>query len=465
MEIKYLHSIITAIVFLSVFLLPTACDRNAHEGELSLPEGKGGVVVDLQTEGGTDLPTDNIHLFFFGTDDRLAEHRYYDDPEKMALDVIHLPAGSYTVVSVLNTGADFMPPSIRATRADLPSVTLSDFADWLKTVADSYPDMLTGLARVQTETGDIERIVITLKAGTEGVRLPVLRLLLTLSGGEMPEYKPQAKSRASETAYTLRCVAELYIKGTDKLALHRAVNPVQQTDGAYLIELSATAGEYDLCLWTDYADSNNSIADTYYHTESLKAVKINAEPYTANTDAKDAAYHTQTGINLAETGAEIKAALQRPLAKYRLVATDVEAYRKLVTQNQAKYPPLDELTVAVRYEGYFPCGFNVASEKPNDATAGTGIFYSQSLPATGSDDDEVQVAADWVLVNGTESFVSATVRTTDRSGRVISETSGVRIDYRRGFLTTVRGNFLTVGHTGGGIEIDTEWEGTYEVIF
>lgn len=463
MEMKYLHSIITAIVFLAVFLLPTSCDRNAHEGELSLPEGKGGVVVGLQTEGGTDLPTDNIHLFFFGTDDRLAEHRYYDRPEKMALDVIHLPAGSYTVVAVLNTGADFMPPSIRATRADLPSVTLSDFADWLKTVEGSYPHMLTGIARMQTETGDIERIVITLKAGTEGVRLPVLRLLLTLPTKEMPEYKPQAKSRAAGTAYTLRCVAELYIKDTDKLALHRAVSPVQQTDGTYLIELSASTGEYDLCLWTDYADSDNSIADTYYHTENLKAVTINTAPYTANTDAKDAAYYTQTRINLAETGTEIKAELQRPLAKYRLVATDVEEYRKLREKDAAKFPPPEELTVMISYNGYFPSGFNAMSGKPNSAVG--GIAYSSALPPVPQDKKEVQIGCDWGFVNGTESLVNVAIQILNKKGEVISRIENTTIVYRRNHCTTLKGDFLTAGQSGGNIHISTEWEGSYDVEF
>ena len=42
---------------------------------------------------------------------------------------------------------------------------------------------------------------------------------------------------------------------------------------------------------------------------------------------------------------------------------------------------------------------------------------------------------------------------------------GVQIDYRRNQLTTIKGKFLTSGVNNGGIRIDTEWDGEYEVWF
>lgn len=463
MEMKYLHSIITAVALFAVFLLPTACDRNAHEGEFPLPEGEGGVVVGLQTEGGAELPTDNIHLFFFDADDRLAEHKYYDGPEEMVLDVIHLAAGSYTVVAVVNTGADFMPPS---TRADLPSIMLSDFVEWLNTVVSDYPDLLTGIVHVETETGDIERIVITLKVGTEGVRLPVLRLRLTLPGEDMPEYKPQAKSRAAGTGYNLRCVAELYLKGTDKRVFHRPLPAAKQEDGTYLVELPAKAGNYDLHLWTDYARTDALLEDTYYHTTDLKAVTLATDPgYTANTDAKDAAYFTQADISLAETGTEREVKLQRPLAKYRLVATDVEAYRKLTEMDAEKYPPLEELTVTIAYENFFPSSFNVATGEPNNSKQDVS-YICRPAKAEGFDPAEaLQLGSDWVMTEEKGSFVTATVRITDKMGNTLAAVGKVEIPYQRGYFTTISGEFLTAGKSGGGIHIDTEWGGEHEVEF
>ena len=258
-------------------------------------------------------------------------------------------------------------------------------------------------------------------------------------------------------------MAELCKAGTDIVVLHKAVTPVPQADGTYLVELELAEGSYDLRLWTDYARADNPLADTFYHTESLKAVTIVTKPYTANTDAKDAAYYNKSDITLSEEGATMNVQLQRPLAKYRLIAKDVENYRKLMEAKPDIYPPLKNLTVKVQYEGYFPSGFNVSTGKPNDAVG--GISYSQVSLHYNDVDNEVLLGGDWVLVNGTESLVNVTVTVTDNLGNTLCRASGVQINYRNSHLTTVYGNFLTGDINKGGIDINTEWSGIYNVWF
>lgn len=80
-------------------------------------------------------------------------------------------------------------------------------------------------------------------------------------------------------------------------------------------------------------------------------------------------------------------------------------------------------------------------------------------------DNEVLVGSDWVLVNGTESLVNVTVTVTDNQGNTLCRASGVQINYRNSHLTTVYGNFLTAGINKGGIDINTEWSGIYNVWF
>ena len=155
--------------------------------------------------------------------------------------------------------------------------------------------------------------------------------------------------------------------------------------------------------------------------------------------------------------------LQRPLAKYRLIAKDVENYRKLMEANPDIYPPLKNLTVKVQYEGYFPSGFNVSTGRPNDAVG--GISYSQVSLHYNDVDNEVLLGDDWVLVNGTESLVNVTVNVTDNLGNTLCRASGVQINYRNSHLTTVYGNFLTAGISQGGVDINTEWNGIYNVWF
>lgn len=123
-------------------LLLTACDKNAHEGEV-LPSADGGILnVGLQVED-TDIPVKVVHLFLFGADDKLKEHQYFENPTDVALQGSNLPAGHYTVIAVMNVPADFMPTNGAAdaargtvTRAgsvyaDLPDISLADFMQGL----------------------------------------------------------------------------------------------------------------------------------------------------------------------------------------------------------------------------------------------------------------------------------------------------------------------------------------------
>lgn len=461
MRLKYVHTTLLHLLLAIVWL--ASCDRNVHEDEFSLPEGTGGLIIGLQTDG--DLPAHDVHFFVFNVAGKLAHHEYFDDPRTAALHVASLPPSSYTAVAVLNVGADFMPPSSRA-ETNLPVITLPEFVEWLKTISPQYPDLLTGIGSVEVEHGEVARITLTLKHGTENITLPTLRLRFTLPEPRLPDYIPaKTKSRAAGTEYIIRCVVELCQAGTEQVILHKPVTPVLQADGkTYLAELSAISNDYDLHLWTDYARTDAPQSDTYYDTENLNAVKITTEPYyTANTDAKDAAYYSQAGITLPPEGTDINIPLQRPLAKYRIIATDVEAYRKLRENDAEKFPTTEELTVKILYNGYFPSGFNVLSGKPNNAVG--SIAYSSALPSVAQDEKEVQIGSDWVFVNGTESSVNVAIQILNKKGEVISRVENVSVAYRRNHNTTIKGSFLTAGQSGGNIHINTEWTGSYDVEF
>ena len=179
------------------------------------------------------------------------------------------------------------------------------------------------------------------------------------------------------------------------------------------------------------------------------------------TDKKDAYYATSSlSIPSSPTGGVEGASvsLVRPFAKYRLIATDVEAYYNLIEKGEA-LPDIEDLQVSVTYEGFFPTGFNVATGKPNDAL-NTGIHYSSVPTVAEGYDAKVnrQVGADFVLTNGEESFVNVTIQMVDtNTGDIVATVQHVKIPYKRGHLTTVTGHFLTAGKTPGGVQIDTEW--------
>ena len=378
-------------------------------------------------------------------------HKSYDDPRGLASEYFPLRAGSYTVIVVANAGGAVLPED----------TTVPDLVEWLKAHAADFPYMLTASEQVEVASGDIERLHhierlhLVLTDGTSGIHLSTVRLALTVPGLDLPAYATRANGSDSKP---LRCVAEVYQAGTSNRVHRRIQECALQEDGTFLAELSLMPGDYDLRLWADWDGG-------YYNADDLGKVTVLTDNYVANgeTDKKDA-YYAATSISVASQssptggveGASVS--LVRPFAKYRLIATDVEAYYNLIDKGEA-LPDIEDLQVRVTYEGFFPTGFNVATGKPNDAL-NTGIHYTSVPTVAEGYDAKVnrQVGADFVLTNGEESFVNVTIQMIDtNTGDIIATVQHVKIPYKRGHLTTVTGHFLTAGKTPGGVQIDTEW--------
>ncbi|MEG2613210.1 MAG: hypothetical protein RR971_06955, partial [Alistipes sp.] len=210
---------------------------------------------------------------------------------------------------------------------------------------------------------------------------------------------------------------------------------------------------------------SGSQEDKWYETTSLQAIKLlhTDKTYTAGSDSREVFYSTGriTAAGDAMTAAFVT---ERPQAKYTIITNDLARYKELMAANPDKYVPLSDLSVSILYEGFLPCGFNVLTQKPNDSD--TGFKTNPNLlPAVGATDTEVAIGSDYVFVNGTTSSVTVTVVVTDKTGKIVSRVSGVTVDYQRNMLTTVRGDFLTAGVVNPGINIDTDWDGVYDVEF
>ena len=453
-----------------MLLLPTSCDKDIHENEYPLADGQGALIIGLESQAEvTDLT-----LYLFGSDDTAVLCETYDNPRELASGHIPVPAGSYTIVVVANGD----PADTKA--EPLPEeTTIPDLVEWLKAHAADFPNMLIASEQVEVASGDIERLHLVLTEGTSGIHLSTVRLALTVPGLDLPAY---TATRAGSEGKLLRCVAEVYQAGTSNRVHRRVQDCSLQSDGTYLAELFLMPGDYDLRLWADWDGG-------YYNADDLNKVLVLTDSYVANgeTDKKDAYYATapitihspsltlprregtQTGKSLPSGevggassspsgGVEGAISLERPFAKYRLIATDVEAYYNLIDKGEA-LPDIEDLQVRVTYEGFFPMGFNVATGKPNDAL-NTGIHYTSVPTVAEGYDAKVnrQVGADFVLTNGEESFVNVTIQMVDtNTGDIVTTVQHVKISYKRGHPTTVTGHFLTAGKTPGGVQIDTEW--------
>lgn len=240
----------------------------------------------------------------------------------------------------------------------------------------------------------------------------------------------------------------------------------------YTAEISLPEGKYKILSWVDYVKKGDP-GHLYYDNTNFKET-ILTEGHKANTDYRDAftGYQEIEVIRLPSTSAPItyQVNMQRPLAKFDIVATDVEEFltkqleamrNKTKGETDTKGPlklDIDDYTVKVSYVGFMPNSFNILTNKPNDAITGV-LFESKIKYIT---DSEASLGFDYVFVNGKESIVQIKIEIYDKEGDRVASTRVIDVPLLRSKLTTVKGEFLT-STAKGGVGINPGFDGDYNI--
>ncbi len=264
------------------------------------------------------------------------------------------------------------------------------------------------------------------------------------------------------------------------------------------LRVSLPEGRWTVRCWTDYVMAG-STEDLFYVTADFASVAI-PEKYVAGTDFKDA-FRGCAEVNLrrvgsAETPVTVRLDMERPLAKFRFIATDLDALVTRVMREKAEasdgaddsaaesssagvstggssadgspssspspasaFNP-EDYYIRFYYSQFLPCVFNIFTDKPIDSRTGVS-FDSEFVPLS---DTEALMGFDYVMVNGHESGVSVQVALYDRkTDRLISlMPQPINVPLERSRMTTVRGDFLTMG-VAGGIGVNPSFDGEYIV--
>lgn len=154
---------------------------------------------------------------------------------------------------------------------------------------------------------------------------------------------------------------------------------------------------------------------------------------------------------------EVDLWLYRPMARYRVVATDLAALDI----------PLDRILAKVVYRQYVSVGFNVSTRQPNafltSYSFDTPLRPVVSTKGSGSVPDQLSILADYIFTaSGTEEYVVADFHFFDLAdGRRISSVEGLEIPLRQDCETILRGPFLSRPKidSGGDVNIDDRFEG------
>ncbi len=286
-----------------------------------------------------------------------------------------------------------------------------------------------------------------------------------------------ARSSKSSTEHDLRYIINIY-RSDD------GVNFTRQSDSTIVytrdiddghrhsIQLNLEKGFYNFIVWSDHVD-NGTDCDKYYNTANFAEISYsNRENYNGCNDFQDAfrgsvqaAVPSDLYSDDAINTQHVNVLLERPLAKFKFIATDLEQFIGQELENAASNGNADsrsinpdDYKVVFRYTGYMPCSFNMFTNKPNDSWTGVS-FDGRMRPL---DENEIELGFDYVFVNGTESKVGVTVELYNKDGVMLSSSNPVEVPLVRSKLTIVRGNFLTSKATGS-VGISPGYSGDFDI--
>ena len=240
------------------------------------------------------------------------------------------------------------------------------------------------------------------------------------------------------------------------------------------VDLQIPKGEYTMMVWADFVKKGTK-EHHFYDPDNFSEIILHGD-HKANTDLRDAFRGTKAvevfEVKPNEKAADIIIPMERPLAKFTVVTTDLreffereeEAARKRAEARGEEYDEsrginLSDYQVVFYYSGFMPCAYSMFTDKPIDSKTGV-MFYSKLEQIN---DEEARMGFDFVMVNGTDASVMVTMGLLDADGNPVSSSDEINVPLNRSVNTIVRGKFL-MQEAGGGIGIDPSFNGDYNIV-
>ena len=239
----------------------------------------------------------------------------------------------------------------------------------------------------------------------------------------------------------------------------------------YETSLDLPAGNYQIKVWSDLVKSS---ADAYFYNATNFAEIVLQGEHEANTDHRDA-FRGSNSISLVADIMEhipdtLDIAMQRPLAKYEFITTDLQKFidkefefLQKEAASRGETPPsrvnLDEYDLICYYSGYMPNAYNLNGDKPVDSMMGV-LFNSKVQILT---ENEAYLGFDYVFVGNNKSAVTMQIGLYDKQDRQVALTEPINVPLQRSHHTILKGSFLIQEATGG-LTINPEFDGNHNIV-
>lgn len=238
--------------------------------------------------------------------------------------------------------------------------------------------------------------------------------------------------------------------------------------------IDLTPGNYKIMVWSDLTYSNS---DTYYYNPAnFSEITLQGE-YAGNTDYRDAFRGTNDATIVSDYVERLPDTLdvtmQRPLAKYSFITTDVVEFLEKETtrittkgstgdteDGSTRLVNIDDYKVIFYYVGFMPNTYSIYTDKPVDSS--TGVIFESTLERIS--DSEASIGFDYVFVNGKKSAATVKIGIYDNEGTLLSLTEPIDLPLKRSYHTIMTGMFL-MSEASGGVSINPDFDGEHNLIF
>ena len=246
----------------------------------------------------------------------------------------------------------------------------------------------------------------------------------------------------------------------------------------FYTSLALNPGDYDLYVWSDYAET--STGDPLFYDDADFSHISYIKPYMGDTDLRDT-FRGMTSFSVKASYSnvdkvEAEVTLRRPMARYKFIATDLADFidrettrgMLMAPENQAdletspekspQYAKLSDYRIKIIYPMYMPAVFDNFQNNPIDSW--TGVSFECSMKQLNQ--DEAQLGMDYVYVNGEESGVQIMLEVYDPAGMLIARTNTLTVPTKRNRTTLIFGKFLTTLRNDG-IGINPDFDGEFNI--
>ena len=269
--------------------------------------------------------------------------------------------------------------------------------------------------------------------------------------------------------YKLRYILEIYAVNEETneaitTSCQRHIKVAETTSVAFPVRL-APGYDYQFAVWADFVDKDSDgSVDRYYKTTAegknfglyaLSIIENDETKWNAMDESRDA-FTTSQLIKNFSSASTITLNLERPFAKLRVVATDIEAIKAVGLKPKAATVQYDTQTPLYRK-------YNVVTKAVSEAqTKGEStIIYDWENPYYTDAQGEFTAFADYFFVAEGGGIVKFTLQIFGDEAKtklIKGDSFNTDIAVSANQLTTLKGNLLTVG---GEVEVEvTEEAGT-----